>query len=1240
MAAFIQETGRSFPNPIGGPTYKETFKRPASGKYRSHANHSGPGTDYNITFNGSGAGSNPLGEDVVFYIGAANRECVDYCDFQRQGIFRWYRPSKDDHHYSNDGLGKEAFGHEDESWQKAIKGYNAEPRSGKPVFYVMSKQVTGSEPLKMYYSYWPDDTILTVGSNSPVNVGVGRNYYKFIRIIGYVFTSEAAAQDFRENDEDIFPIYHYKLQRNGQDISPQFGFNPSQPPSGADIDNFYTIDPSREVNITGGPIASPQPRDREYVYQGIIGYCFAQDSSAAPVERVVQGSAIGPTGNGVDRSGWYAYDDDEYGSGRYAGSPAYSYNNYRMFDPVSYPGFNGAYPGTPGLAGWGNGTDGVEILDADANFEWFYGLSGATKAAVPRYLGFEDSYDTQFLYYLYDTTYPWNGPVFSCQYVLNDIPCCPNTTVGDDDECIPNFSFHSHFYEIRQDSWETTETRLKINDGSEDTNACFFEIDSKTKRLLFRYTSNNGNAFERGQKLNGWDINSVSYFGDELKCGLIELTGDGNDFTYGIPITSETGATATVLAGRGIPNKAGYCGVYEFPKRISYYKVEIDPNALIPHRTLDEAILKAVVNNKGEITDIDIINSGLGYKNPILKVIDPRVMDDFSASDTSKFVKKHSPKMNPDWKKAIPAPSSKDENQDHIENTYSIFDIKDRKNQATNKNREKQVFREAQIEITRVDSMGAIRSIRIIDGGSGYNQVNLPEVFVSDPEMMKFKSPTVDEGATSIDNMGKEMAEAFNAVGDYVPSLASDETDNRTSIVESLEEITQGKEILVPDSYIRVAENTTDTTRHCFNIKSDCINIDANAIVSKAMPDEEVFEYVSQLNPGVAKFEKEIMPIVYNTAKQVDTYNADNSHVYGAFGKSNCITTGQPKLYNITRWFDMPCAYLDVGNKNNLTSSLPNVEPVRRGASRIAADTEKAFGYLPYKYCASTEESASFRVSLEIKGKTIGAQGEAFMNFFKKQPKPVLMPRRVVPKIGASGDAKTWNCNDGTVDGRCYRDPNNSADIIFVPVGGDENTYDYNSLGGFNEVQQLQLWIGNNLNGTGSSTVSWNNPDGGSGSMPYSSLSVNCGSYPGAECWDTYTRGSGNTTGPLNVFSGYDGTGNGIPGNRWWEISAFGVTNPWCTGCGGSGSGPSVGLTFVNDVSIATNPQRVDENNNMRLGPYNGKMTVRNWLNGSTIALGRALNNTGNPFFDECSTEVPQGRPYNIGNKINDGDIA
>ena len=30
----------------------------------------------------------------------------------------------------------------------------------------------------------------------------------------------------------------------------------------------------------------------------------------------------------------------------------------------------------------GNALNGVEILSADANFEWFYGLSGATKAST------------------------------------------------------------------------------------------------------------------------------------------------------------------------------------------------------------------------------------------------------------------------------------------------------------------------------------------------------------------------------------------------------------------------------------------------------------------------------------------------------------------------------------------------------------------------------------------------------------------------------------------------------------------------------------------------------------------------------------------------------------------------------------------------------------------------------------------------------------------------------------------
>ncbi|BCU95154.1 MAG: hypothetical protein CM15mV7_2700 [uncultured marine virus] len=49
----------------------------------------------------------------------------------------------------------------------------------------------------------------------------------------------------------------------------------------------------------------------------------------------------------------------------------------------------------------------------------------------------------------------------------------------------------------------------------------------------------------------------------------------------------------------------------------------------------------------------------------------------------------------------------------------------------------------------------------------------------------------------------------------------------------------------------------------------------------------------------------------------------------------------------------MPCAYLDAGSEKNLTQTLPNIEKVKRGGSRTAADTEKAYGYMPYKYCAS-----------------------------------------------------------------------------------------------------------------------------------------------------------------------------------------------------------------------------------------------------------------------------------------------
>ncbi len=1281
MAAFIEETGRSFPNPISGAAYDKPFKRPSSGKYRTHSKYPDPGTsrDYVITFDGQGPGSRPLGTDVVHYIGQERTaNCAPgTCDKVRTAIYRFYRPNKVDHNYSNEPeLQKEDAGVDNENWEYVLDGYNKEPRKGVPVFFGMHKQVTGSVPLNKYYSYWPDNTQLTTGNNTPTlrgstsGVGNGQNLYKFIKVLCYIFETESAASAYQEggNSQDpIVPLYHYSYLKGSGD-------------RGNKIDDFYTIDPYNEINITGGPIASRYDGNDDWEYQGIIGYVFTKTSPQAPVESYIDGSKIGPTGQCIDRSGWYAYDDNNFGSGRYASnSRSYSYDNYRQFDPASYGLFNGPNPGTPGVSGWGNGTDGVQILDADANFEWFYGLSGAVKASVPRYLGFEDSYDTQFMYYLYDTTYPWNGPVFSCQYTLNDVPCCPNGTDEDGDPtCSPNLSYHSHFYEIKESMWNTTETTIKINDGQEDANACFYEVDTNQQRILFRYTNNDGTRFEKGQALNGWDINAAYYFGDELKCGLLELVGDGNDFTAGGSITSETGATAVVLAGRGIPNKAAFCGVYEFQKRISFYKVEIDPRSLIPHRTLDQAVLKAKINKKGEVASIDIVNAGTGYKDPLIKVINPRILEDFSANDTSKHVKKHQVKQNPDWQQSIPTPDASDSMMSHVENNYGFFDIRHKGKKGMSKNNDKQIYREAEIEITKLSKTGSIKAIRIIDPGSGYNQSDQPEVTVVDPEYFEFKSPAIDNTKKlfsrdnknikakdyRFDEMGIDIASAF--LNTEIPDLQDqDEGTNQSFINQSFGVITQGLEVQIPDSYIRIAEESkTDTTKHCFNLPTKCINIDARGNIAAALPGDDEFSLVTQVNEGVAEFSKTVMPYAYSAVTQVDQFNSNISHVYGAFGKENCITTGQPKLYNISRWFDMPCPYLDASTRNE---NLPNVTKKARKGEKLLDNDDKAFGWLPYKYCASDQSEAAFTVSLEIKGKTTGSQGDDFMRFLRGMQKPELARSRKVKPLGqGNNDTRVWDCNDGQVAGRCYRDPNDDDEIIFIPIGGDENTYDYNTTGGLSEVDQLRLWMGDNVGPggvvSGSGYWTWStsttDADGNttttnnqSAAVPYNYLDVDCPSgnnYPKHECWDTYA----NSSGPLNVYCGYDSNGNGIAGERWWEITGpNGVVNPWCNSCPpptsytgytffgfGQSLGIACALTFVNDCAIAIQPERIDRGTlTMRMGPYDGKMKVRNWLTGSTIALGRALRNTGNPFFDECSEELIVGRPYQVGQQINEG---
>ena len=134
-------------------------------------------------------------------------------------------------------------------------------------------------------------------------------------------------------------------------------------------------------------------------------------------------------------------------------------------------------------------------------------------------------YDSQFVFYLYDTSNPWNGPIFSTQYILSNAQCCPNTTDPEGcPHCAPVWSYHSHFYEINSDVWNTTKTKLSIHDqSSTGVNESFWTIDTETHMIFFRYLTRTGD-FNSGENINGWDIVNCYYFGDELKCGVMELS--------------------------------------------------------------------------------------------------------------------------------------------------------------------------------------------------------------------------------------------------------------------------------------------------------------------------------------------------------------------------------------------------------------------------------------------------------------------------------------------------------------------------------------------------------------------------------------------------------------------------------------------------------------------------------------------------------------------------------------------
>ena len=71
------------------------------------------------------------------------------------------------------------------------------------------------------------------------------------------------------------------------------------------------------------------------------------------------------------------------------------------------------------------------------------------------------------------------------------------------------------------------------------------------------------------------------------KCGFMELEwrkilhlGQETSLVTNNLSTADDGAQGIVLAGYGIKDKCAFWGVYEFPKKVVYERVDINPEAL------------------------------------------------------------------------------------------------------------------------------------------------------------------------------------------------------------------------------------------------------------------------------------------------------------------------------------------------------------------------------------------------------------------------------------------------------------------------------------------------------------------------------------------------------------------------------------------------------------------------------------------------------------------------------------
>jgi hypothetical protein len=341
--------------------------------------------------------------------------------------------------------------------------------------------------------------------------------------------------------------------------------------------------------------------------------------------------------------------------------------------------------------------------------------------------------------------------------------------------------------------------------------------------------------------------------------------------------------------------------------------------------------------------------------------------------------------------------------------------------------------------------------------------------------------------------------------------------------IGSFDTMMKGFNTKYPTGYIKIGQvDEVEQIALCNSLPGDCVKINMPALAGQALFTVPDVKHIMKASQQFNDMMRDTYDQIQQGADDVDKQTDRISSLYGWNNDQECIVVPQPKFYNVTRFKDLPCPYID-------------------------EETGRAFGWIVYKYCASKSDNGHFQVNLEVRGKTTGPDGEKFMDFMHKLPQPSLTPPRPVQFSGSEEDC--WKCTrnlgaasaNQEIEGRCYWDPSGGDDVVFVPVGLDENTYDWGHLD-YTELQQLQVWLGDNIESYRTQTPSYTtattpgtpatgNPgdpdyDPGTSSTPgvtntnnfmyCASLKRLSGGMPAEECWDTYvyrSSGDGNRDG-------------------------------------------------------------------------------------------------------------------------------